>query len=156
VIVLLATVTANADGCSTADFKLARAFEASTNNGFPVASYAVADFDGDGKPDIAETDSSAGTVILMINDGTGRPIVSKSYFTGNAPRSVAAADLNGDGRPDLIVTNSSSNTVSVLLNLGGGLFNSAANASLALKSGDWPRISMFEPSGEHFVQAQVF
>jgi len=97
VIVLVAT-TGNAvvDGCSAADFRLARTFEASTNAGFPAASYAVADFKGDGKADLAETDSGASTVIVMLNDGTGRPVVSKAYGTGSAPGTVRAADLNGD------------------------------------------------------------
>ena len=113
VIILTATLNTSAaiDGCSTADFKLARTFEASTNSGFPTSSYAVADFNGDGKVDIAETDAGAGTVLVLLNDGTGRPLLSKAYGAGTAPRSVAAADLNGDGRPDLIVTNSQSNNV---------------------------------------------
>jgi hypothetical protein len=133
VLLQVLAITANAaiDGCSTADFKLARTFEASSNSGFPAASYAVADFNGDGKPDIAETDSGAGTVIVLLNDGTGRPVVSKAYGAGVAPRTVAAADLNGDGRPDLIVTNSQSANVSILLNVGSGLFSSATNFAVA-------------------------
>ncbi|HYX27944.1 MAG TPA: FG-GAP-like repeat-containing protein [Pyrinomonadaceae bacterium] len=131
-VIFSTTVRAAPDGCSTADFKLARTFDASTNSGFPVSAYAVADFNGDGKPDIAETDSGAGTVVVMFNDGSGRPIVSRTYPTGVAPRSVAAVDLNGDGRPDLIVTNSQSNNVSILLNLGGGVFSAAVNFPVAI------------------------
>ena len=133
VVILFAAATANAvvDGCSAADFKLARTFEASTNGGFPAASYAVADFDGDGKADLAETDSGAGTVIVMLNDGTGRPVVSKAYGTGGGAGMVRAADLNGDGHPDLIVANTQS-SVAILLNLGSGLFSAAVSFPVAI------------------------
>jgi FG-GAP-like repeat len=139
------TTNAVSDGCSTADFKLGRTFEASTNNAFPGSAYAVGDLNGDGKPDIAETDSGAGTVIVMFNDGTGRPVISKAYAVGAGVGAVAAADLNGDGRPDLIVTNASSNNVSILLNLGGGLFGGATNFAAGLGPAD---ISVADLNGD--------
>src|SRR5437588_695929 len=120
------------DGCSAADFRLARPFEATLNNGFPFASYAVADFDGDGKPDVAETDFSGNTVVVLLNDGTGRLLVSKAYAVGAQPRSVAAGDFNGDGRPDLVVTNSQSNNISILLNTGSGLFGPVTNFAVSI------------------------
>jgi hypothetical protein len=127
---------AAADGCSTADFKVARPFEASSNNGFPVAAYAVIDLNGDGKPDIVETDSTTSRVIVLLNDGSGRPVVSKAYAVGTAPGSVTAADVNGDGRPDLIVANGGSDNVSILLNLGAGQFGDALNFAAGLGPSD--------------------
>src|SRR5437660_1974780 len=122
-------------GCSSADFKLARTFEATVGNGFPFASYAVADFDGNGKPDLAETDFFGGTIVVLLNDGTGRLVVSMAYAVGTQPRAVAAADFNGDGRPDLVVANSQSNNVSILLNTGSGIFGSATNFAVGTEPG---------------------
>src|SRR5436853_4298738 len=84
------TTSAAPGGCSSADFKLASTFEATLSNGFPTAAYATADFDGDGKIDIAETDSSANTIVVLLNDGTGRPVTSKAYPGGSGPTSVVA------------------------------------------------------------------
>jgi len=83
---------------------------------------AIADLDGDGRPDIAVTNFAANTVSVLQNSGA---IGSSSfnnefdYNTGNSPYGLAIGDLNGDGKPDLAVTNLSDNTVSVLLNSSG-------------------------------------
>src|SRR5688500_14028286 len=120
-------LTAVAQGCSSAAFKVAPTFESTVGNGFPWAAYAVADFDGNGQPDVTETDYFGASVVVLINDGTGRLIVTKIYPTGFEPRDVAVGDFNGDGRPDLVVTNGQSDNISVLLNSGGGLFSAATN-----------------------------
>jgi hypothetical protein len=96
---------------------------------FPVGvnpqSVAVADFNGDGLPDLVVTNfgtqSSAGTTVSVLLNTT-QPNANTSFATqvtfpvGTNPQSVAVADFNGDGLPDLVVTNSAENTVSVLLN----------------------------------------
>ena len=85
--------------------------------------YAViADFNGDGTPDIATADrgSGANNVAILLGSGSGVfPTTgpSTTYSVGTSPRSVAAADINGvSGKPDLAVTNFTDNTVSVLMN----------------------------------------
>jgi hypothetical protein len=82
---------------------------------------AVADFNGDGRPDLAVTDNSAGTVSVLFNQttaGATTPSFTTAipYAVGNTPLFVLAADFNGDGRPDLAVLNNNAKTVSVLLN----------------------------------------
>src|SRR4029077_1191929 len=83
---------------------------------------AIADLNGDGKPDlIVADDTSAGTVSVLLNKtAPGATVPSFAshvdFAVGSNPTSIAVADLNGDGIPDLVVANSGSNTVSVLLN----------------------------------------
>jgi hypothetical protein len=87
--------------------------------GLGSASVAVADLNGDGKPDLVVASILAGplTVLLGNGDGTFQPAVG----VGGAAFSVAVGDLNGDGKPDLVVTNLSG-TVGVLLGNGDGSF----------------------------------
>jgi hypothetical protein len=91
-----------------------------------VAAVAVADVNGDGKPDIAVTNWSSNTVGVLLGngDGTFQPVVTYNSG-GQNPLGVAIADVNGDGKPDIVVTNWSSNTVGVLLGNGDGTFQPA-------------------------------
>jgi hypothetical protein len=81
---------------------------------------AVADFNGDGKPDFVVTNSHDNTVSVFLNDGEGgfRPAVG--YAAGPGPNSVAVGDFNGDGKPDIAVADANGTGVSVLFNQGDG------------------------------------
>jgi hypothetical protein len=59
---------------------------------------AIADFDGDGKPDIAACHEEVGLYIYFGN-GESLKIADKDAL----PYSMIAADLNKDGHPDIIV-----------------------------------------------------
>jgi len=90
---------------------------------------AVADLNGDGRPDLATADynGTSGTLSVLLGDGTGAFPAYRTYAVGDSPSSVAVADVNGDGRRDLVTTNSGSgsNTVNVLLANGDGTFQTA-------------------------------
>lgn len=112
-------VLANATvpGSESAQFIAPQIFPAGA---LPVA-LAIADINGDGKPDVIVANLSLNEASVLLN-GTPSPTASGTFAnvkfiaTGNRPTSIAAADLDGDGKPDLIVANRDDSTVSVLSN----------------------------------------
>jgi hypothetical protein len=97
---------------------------------------AVADFNGDGKLDLAAGNylsDPAGQLYVLTNNGSGGFTISQTVTIGKGPMSVIAADINGDGKPDLITANSQDlgndgngsvdfGTLTVLTNNGSGGF----------------------------------
>src|SRR5439155_1201390 len=86
------------------------------------SSVAIADFNADGRPDLAVANTGSNTVSVLLGNGDGTFGPKTAFGTGSTPFSVAIADLNADGRPDLAVANAGSNTVSVLFGNGDGTF----------------------------------
>ncbi len=83
-----------------------------------------ADFDSDGKLDIAATDQISNSVVLFIGNGSGGFSLQSStnYSTGAYPKELVAGDFNSDGKMDVVTVNSNSNNISVLLGTGTGSF----------------------------------
>ena len=98
-------------------------------------SVAVADLDGDGKPDLAAVNYYSGNVSVLLGKGDGTFQTAVNYRAGSAPQSVAVGDFNGDGKPDLAVANNGSANVSVLLGNGDGTFLAPVNYA----AGGWPQ-----------------
>ncbi len=98
-----------------------------TVTGFSTGSYssdvAVADFNLDGKQDLAVTNTPSGanpnSVSILLGDGAGHFGAPSNFAVGSQPIAVVTQDLNGDGRLDLIISNYGSNSVSVLIATGG-------------------------------------
>jgi hypothetical protein len=94
--------------------------------GSPASAVAVADFNGDGKADIAI--GQDGVVSVFWGNGNGTFQIPANFAVGGDPYSLAVADVNGDGKPDLVSANNTSDNVSVLLNKGGSSgFQAAIN-----------------------------
>jgi photosystem II stability/assembly factor-like uncharacterized protein len=92
---------------------------------------AVADLNGDGKPDIVVANSGSNSVSVLINRGNGMFAPRVNYSASLQPHSVAIADVNNDGAPDIITGATGSPTISVLINHGDGTFAPAVGYSAA-------------------------
>ena len=91
------------------------------NSGYAAYDVVVADFDGDGKPDIGVVDQYSNTVSIHRNISTPGTIAISAnvdYATGNIPYAITTADFDGDGKPDLATANDADNTFTVLRNTG--------------------------------------
>ena len=105
------------------------------SGGYIAQSVAVADVNGDGKPDLlvancgfACANPGPGTVGVLLGNGDGTFQAAVTYGSGGSTLSIAVADVNGDGKPDVVVANVCSSgtcpngTVGVLLGNGDGTF----------------------------------
>jgi hypothetical protein len=87
----------------------------------------TADFNGDGKVDIATANLNDGNVSLVFGLGGGTFVPPVSFGAQNGAVALAAGDFNGDGKMDIAVANQDSSTVSILLGNGDTSFQSALN-----------------------------
>ena len=88
---------------------------------------ATADFNGDGKLDLAVSNSGSNSVSVLLGKGNGTFQAAVNYDVGTNPTAIAVGDFNADGKLDLAVSNDGSNNVSILLGNGDGTFQAAVN-----------------------------
>lgn len=98
----------------------------SSTTTFPVdanpTSVALADVDGDGRPDIITGSASTNTLSILRNimpyGGAHVPAFAAkvSLTMSNTPSFISIGDIDGDGRPDLLTVNTANNSISVLRN----------------------------------------
>ncbi|MGB1031837.1 MAG: FG-GAP repeat domain-containing protein, partial [Flavobacteriales bacterium] len=65
--------------------------------------FCLADFNGDGFPDLAHAEPTNFQVELRYNNQEGGFLPPEIPFAGYTPSHVSAADLNGDGSQDLVI-----------------------------------------------------
>ncbi len=107
------------------------------------SSLAVGDFNGDGRPDLAVSNSGSqgyaglpadtGSVSILLGKGDGTFGAASRIAAGDGPASVLPYDLNNDQKTDLIVANRDSGTFSVLRGNGDGTFQPQANTAVGPK-----------------------
>ena len=93
------------------------------SNTFNPADAALADFNGDGKLDVAMVENGNNKVSVFLGKGDFTFPTNADYAVGASPISIAAGDFNGDGKPDLVVADlngAAGANLSVLLNKGDG------------------------------------
>ncbi|OQY66188.1 MAG: hypothetical protein B6D46_11295 [Polyangiaceae bacterium UTPRO1] len=84
-------------------------------------SIAAADFDGDGRPDLAML-SDDHVVTLFIGRADGSFGFLDAFGVSSDAQAIALGDLNGDGVSDLVVLSSVTNSVQVFRATGHGAF----------------------------------
>ncbi len=127
---IVANLTLGPDGVSVLLGNADGTFQPAVNynTGSAPCAMAIADFNGDGYPDIAVVDEDSDTVTILLNNGNGTFTLKSSPATGHMPISVVAGDFNGDGIVDLAVSNnnlSGTGSVSILIGNGDGTFHTA-------------------------------
>jgi len=95
-----------------------------TNSATPVYGLLAADFNGDGKLDLAVADG-LGNITIFLNTGGGHLEQSQVFDSDEA---LVAADFNGDGKLDLVVSTYDNKTNKLAMNIclgnGDGTFGS--------------------------------
>lgn len=100
---------------------------------------AVADFNGDGKPDVVTDSWGNNQIELLLGDGKGGLGTPGRYFdVGHRPyERLRSADFNHDGLPDVVTTNLDDGTVTILLGDGKGSFRDAPGSPFAAGAKPW-------------------
>jgi hypothetical protein len=100
---------------------------------------AVADFNGDGIPDVVTDSWGNNQIELLLGDGKGGLRTPGTFFpVGHRPyERLRSADFNHDGHPDIVTTNLDDDTVSVLLGDGKGGFRTAPGSPFHAGAKPW-------------------
>ncbi len=82
----------------------------------------IADFNGDGAPDLVVTDIANSLVFILTGDKSGAFVVKTTLFNNGGPAEVFTGDFNGDGHADFMVHGRLGADVTVYLGKGDGTF----------------------------------
>src|SRR5215207_2558128 len=136
IITPLVVLAVSASTASAQSFSTPANYSVGDNPNSGVA----ADFNADGKPDLAIGNVLHRNVSVLLNNGNGTFARAVNYLVDFNPESLAAADFNGDGKLDLAVGNflggpTSAGTFSILIGNGNGTFQAAVTQAVGTPFG---------------------
>ncbi len=99
--------------------------------GSGASSIVAADFNGDGRTDLAVADPDLNLVSIFLGNGDGTFESLPPIPVAGGPYAIAAGDFTDNGRVDLAVADQSSSSVTILLGNGDGTFESLPPIPLA-------------------------
>jgi len=91
--------------------------------GFRPATLVTADFNTDGKVDVAICGENQQLVVFLGDGHGGMRSLAQNATCGKAPSDMIAVDLNRDRKPDLAIANHDTDYLTVLTNGGQGHFS---------------------------------
>lgn len=106
-------------------FDPAQAFATGTN---PIR-VTLGDFNGDGRSDLAVSNTTDQTVSILLGNGDGSFAAKQDYNLFGYAASLAVADLDGSGTSDLILTSPSDATVHMWLSNPDGTLRQSQSQS---------------------------
>ena len=98
--------------------------------GSGATSIVAADFNNDGRTDLAVTDQNLDEVSILLGNGDGTFRSSTIALPGAGPYAIAAGDFTGNGQIDLAVADRNSSSVTILLGNGDGTFTVGQTVAL--------------------------
>jgi FG-GAP-like repeat len=103
--------------------------------GAAPGSVEIADFNGDGKPDLVVANERSNDVTVLLGDGKGGFSQAKGspFPAGHDPNDIAVGDFNRDGKLDLAFANHEEKYLTLLLGDGRGGFTPAPNSPFAVE-----------------------
>src|SRR5215475_14717936 len=108
-------------GHGAGTFQTARNLKAGKN---PTC-IATSDFNGDGRFDLAVTNSDeTGSVAILLGNGDGTFQSPVDYHSAPSPIGLVVGDFNHDNRPDIAVLHAGGSAISVFLGNGDGTLRS--------------------------------
>ncbi len=119
------------DAATPANFLADVDYATGTNVSLSPVAVAVADVNGDTRPDLVVANQADDTVAVLLQNATtaGAFDAAVTYATGDGPSAVAVADFNNDTKADIAVVNTTDSTLSILMQdpLTAGIFLAADN-----------------------------
>ena len=125
-------------------------FAPATGSPFAVGNHpnsvTVADFNGDGKLDLAVANYADNTVTVLLGNGSASFTASSGspFSAMSGPYSLTTGDFNGDGILDIAVADAITGEVTTLIGSGNGNFTAetgspfaAGTTSLSIAAGDF-------------------
>ncbi len=121
-------------------FSATSTYSAGGTESMPIA---IADFNGDGKNDIAVANSKSSNIGVLLNNGSGGFSNAVAYAVGGrSGNAMVVRDLNRDDNVDVAIVEPGGNRVSILRGNGNGTFQpvtfaTTGNRPIALAAGDF-------------------
>jgi hypothetical protein len=132
--VIISILTLLITGCSFCQQKLNFDIE-TIAVGKGAASIEVADFNKDGKPDIAVANTEDSSISILINAGKRefRNATGSPFYAGHFPNDINITDFNKDGNLDIALANHEKKYFTVLLGNGKGQFHPSPHSPFAVQ-----------------------